>query len=263
MTPALLLATVLSAATAQAQSAQAVLETMYQEYEAGVANIDNYTLVEDISGHEIVTYMEKTVVDGRPVFRTPEGEGERTAGDVMWRLDSYADHARLDGRETVEQRQCYVVVFEDIAALALEEGLESGQGDFRPTTGTFYIDTDDYLVRKMVLEGEYEHQGATHTSTMVALLQDYRDVGGLSYPFRTVMTVQGLPTGDMSEEDLEEARRSMEEMKQQMAEMPESQRAMMERMMKPQMERLEQMLQGGALEFVTVVKDLKVNAGPP
>ena len=262
--PTLLLGATLSAATAQAQSAQTVLKTMYEKYEAGVANIDNYTLVEDLGGHEVVTYLEKTIVEGHPVFRTPTAaEGERRAGDMLWRLDAYADHARLQGRETVEERECYVVVIDDLAGIALDEGMEPGGGDFRPRSGTWYVDTDDYVLRKMVLEGEFEYEGTTHTSTMIALLRDYRDVGGLLYPFRTVMTVEGLPTADMSEEDLEEARRSMRELEEQMEQMSDQQRAMMERMMKPQLEMLEQMLEGGNLEFTTVVRELKVNTGPP
>ncbi len=262
--PFLLLGAMLSASPAAAQSAEAVLKTMYEKYESGVAGIENYTLVEDIGGHEVVTYMEKSMVDGRPVFRTPTAAvGDRRAGDIYGRLDTYAERARLEGRETVEERECYVVVFDDLADIALEEGMEPGGGDFHPRTGTLYVDTDDYVVRKMMLEGEYEYEGTTHTSTMIALLRDYRDVGGLLYPFRTVMTVEGLPTADISEEDLEQARQSMRELEEQMKQMSDEQRAMMERMMKPQMERLEQMLEGGNLEFTTVVREFKVNAGPP
>ncbi len=48
-----------------------------------------------------------------------------------------------------------------------------------------------------------------------------------------------------------------------MAEMPESQRQMMESMMKGQLEQLEKMVESGKMEITTQVKELKVNTGPP
>jgi hypothetical protein len=46
--------------------------------------------------------------------------------------------------------------------------------------------------------------------------------------------------------------------------MPEAQRAMLEGMLKPQIEQLEEMLGSeGGMEMTITVKEIKVNAGPP
>jgi hypothetical protein len=48
-----------------------------------------------------------------------------------------------------------------------------------------------------------------------------------------------------------------------MEQMSDQQRAMMEQMMKPQLEQMERMLQAGQMEFSMEVKELRVNTGPP
>ena len=46
-------------------------------------------------------------------------------------------------------------------------------------------------------------------------------------------------------------------------EMPSCCGPMMERMMKPQLEQFERMLEAGQMEFTMEVKELRVNTGPP
>jgi hypothetical protein len=262
MIPGLLLAASVSAPPAAAQSAQNVLRTAFETYEGRVAGIENYTVVQETMGVRVENYFEKTLVDGRPVFRTPD-EADEGTGDYYSKLDRHGQHARLDGRETVQSEDCYVLVFDDLSQIQLDEGFEPEQGDFHPRKGIFLIDTDDYVVRRMTLEGEYEHEGTTHPSTMVVHMQDYRTVDGMLYPFRTVVTVEGLPPSGMSEQDLQEARESYAELQKQMEQMSDQQRAMMEQMMKPQLEQMERMLQAGQMEFSMEVKELRVNTGPP
>ncbi len=45
--------------------------------------------------------------------------------------------------------------------------------------------------------------------------------------------------------------------------MPESQRKMMESMVGGQIEKLEEMVNSGNLDFTLAVKELRVNSGPP
>ncbi len=260
--PVLLLAATAAAQPASAQSAQSVLRTAFETYERRVAGIENYTVVQETMGVQVVSYFEKTLVDGRPVFKAPDNADEGM-GDFYSKLDSYAQHARLEGRETLQGEECYVLVFDDLSQIQLDEGFEPEQGDFHPRKGTFLIDTDDYVIRRMTLEGEYEHEGTTHPSTMIARMQDYRTVDGMPYPFRTVVTLEGLPPTGMSEKDLREARESWEQLQKQMQQMSDEQRAMMERMMKPQLEQFERMLEAGQMEFSMEVKELRVNTGPP
>jgi hypothetical protein len=78
------------------------------------------------------------------------------------------------------------------------------------------------------------------------------------HPFLISVLVEGAIPG-MSEGEVEELRQQMADMEKQLAEMPESQRAMVEGMMKPQMERLEQMLGGGGMEVTIQTKEVRVN----
>jgi hypothetical protein len=67
----------------------------------------------------------------------------------------------------------------------------------------------------------------------------------------------------MSPEEREKTREQLAEARAKMAEVPEAQRAMVEKMMGGQLEKLEKMLADDALSFTFVVQEVKVNAGPP
>lgn len=55
-------------ATVAAQTAQQILDGAVERYERRVADIDDYTVVQETDGVEQVTYYEKRTVDGHPVF---------------------------------------------------------------------------------------------------------------------------------------------------------------------------------------------------
>jgi hypothetical protein len=221
---ALLLAASAAVPPAAAQSAQSVLRTAFETYEQRVASIESYTVVQETMGVQVENYFEKRLVDGRSVFRMP-GDADEGMGDFYSKLDGYGQHARLQGRETLQGEECYVLAFDDLSQIRLNEGFEPQQGNFHPRTGTFLIDTDDLVVRRITIEGEWEHEGTRHPSTMIVHMQDYRTV------------------------DVEQ--------------MSDQQRAMMEQMMKPQLEQMERMLQASQMEFSVLVKELRVNTGPP
>jgi hypothetical protein len=79
--------------------------------------------------------------------------------------------------------------------------------------------------------------------------------------------MQGLGAAmGVSDADMAEARKQLDEMKKQMDQMPEAQRAMMEGMLRQQTAAMEQMLGGGGGSGMTIemrVKRLDVNTGPP
>lgn len=252
----------ISAASASAQSAQDVIKTAMERYERAVAGIDNYTLVQNAMGIEMTNYFEKTEVDGYPVFLPAEAsEADTEHSDVLRNLHQYAERMKLDGEEMVGERRCYVLSLEDFSGMDI--GMDAEQGDFQPRRGTFYIDTDEYLMRRMRMEGDLAMNGQIHQTTMIAELQDWRTVEGMPHPFKTSISIQGIPTPDISQEDLEKAQKAMADLEKQMKEMPESQRNMMQSMMGPQLERLQQIIQSGSMAFEVEVKELRVNTGPP
>jgi hypothetical protein len=260
---ATLLALTLSAPAA-AQSAKQVLQESMERYENRMANVDNFTVVQDVMGYETTSYFEKHTVDGHPMFVMKGMGGDETEdmGVLYGEFMELADHAEVKGTETVDGKDCYVVHVPDMSVVDWNPQMGKEDADFKAKSGTFYIDRDDYLLRKMVIDAEAQREGKTVPVTMEMMLKDYREVDGVVHPFLTEMKISGL-TGSMSEEDMAKARESLEEMKAEMAKMDEAQRKMMESMMKGQMERLEEMVESGEMNVTITVKELLVNAGPP
>jgi hypothetical protein len=117
-------------------------------------------------------------------------------------------------------------------------------------------------MRRMEIEGEVLREGQGTPVTMEMVPSDYRTVDGLVHPFLTQMTMSGLK-GAVSEEEMEQARQALAEMKKQMAEMPADQREMMNSMMGSQMDRLEDVVNSGEMKVTVQVKEVRVNEGDP
>jgi hypothetical protein len=254
---------VVLAVPATAQSAKDVLETAMERHEQRLAGIDNITVVQEVMGFEMTSYFEKQMVDGHPTLMmkdTGDGSMEDVGIDYAAFKD-IADHATLTGIETVDGQSCYALRVDDLSTLDWNPSVGENDSDFTAKTGTFYIDRDEYLLRKMEIEGEAQRDGRVVPVNMQMLVTDYREVDGWIHPFVTEMTVSGF-AGGLSEEDKEEAREALEEMREQMKDMSASERAMMEKMMAGQIERLEEMLESGEMNVTVQVKELRVNAGP-
>jgi hypothetical protein len=256
--PVAALIVALAPAVRAADDAKRVLNVALDKHEKRLEGIAGFTVVQETMGFQVTTEFETVTVDGHPQLRV-KGEAENPAqemGMMYSHLREMSEHAELDGTEQVDGRECWKIRVDD---LKMFEGTDTGEAssDFKPDTGWFFLDRDEYLMRRMVVEGEGTRDGRVIPVTMQLDLQDYREVDGLIYPFRTTIVIDGI-SADISEEDLAEARQALEEMEKQMAEMPAEQRKMMESMMGPQMERLEKMATSGKMEMEVAVKDLQV-----
>ena len=251
-----------------AQSARSVLERMIAEYDRRAESIDNYTIVQDVMGQTMTMYYEKDASGVHPVFRVRKVTGPgRGANDPMggtedefWdKLPAMMEQARSGGKETVDGHATEVVVIDDLSESGFGERFAQGKGDFTPQRATLYVDPELWIPRRTVITGVMKSEGRTADITMTMDAQDIREVDGLLQPFRTLVRVDGL--GKAIDPKM---RQQYEEMKKQLAEMPESQRQMAERMMKGQMEQIEQMMNGdGGMNLELVVRELHVNTGPP
>ena len=147
------------------------------------------------------------------------------------------------------------------ASGSVPDGAAGPESDsFTPKTGKLFIDTELWIPRRMEFTGDMKTDNGTHEVTSVISLEDYREVSGFLHPFRTVMRMEGI--GAMIDPEM---RAQYDEMKRQLESVPESQRAMVERMMGAQMERMEEMMSGGddTMTVEVIVKELRVNTGPP
>ncbi len=245
---------------AAAQSAEEILMTALKEYERRMEGIENYTIVQETMGFETSITFERTEVDGRVVF-VPAGQAAAGGAGMsnFYRMyPKIAEHAELEGKASVDGKQCHVIVV-DLSGLDVDQEMDMGdRGDFVSKQGKLYVDTDDYVIRKMEMEGEITADGETRPMTAVTVLSDYREVEGMLHPFQVHITATGLAAG-MSEEDAEKARKSLEEMEKNLEGMDASQRAMVERMMGGQMEKLRKMLETGQFEITTITKEVRVN----
>jgi hypothetical protein len=240
---------------------------MLAEYERRIENVDNYTVVQEMMGVEAVMYFEEEIEDGRPIMRlrrnsvagmTSDSDDDDTFAEMYKMVPQLIAHATYEGRGEVDGHAVHVIDVEDLDQL--DFGQEMGDTDFTPQRGTFFIDTDLWIPRRMTFTGEAETADGPRTVTSTIDLLDYREIDGMLHPFATSITVEGI--GAMVDPEM---RAQYEEMKKQLAELPEAQRAMAERMMKGQMEQIEKMMEGGddAMTVQTTVRELRVNQGPP
>lgn len=267
--PLLALVGLLLPAAASAQSAAEILGTAVERWEARLADIDNYTVVQSVNGMSFTVYFEKRMQDGHPVLEPriiggqnlpamPQGAQARTLEPNM--LARFNDRAVLDGTESVGGRSAWVLRIDDLSGMDLGAEAE----DFAPEGMTIHLDQQDYVPLQMTMSGQLTRNGQSHPVTMTTRMEDYRDVQGVLYPFRTITTMDGM-MGAMSEEE----RSQMEEMKKRLAEMPPEQRTMMEQQMKnmphmrAMMEQMGAASEGGAFETTMQVEEIRVNQGPP
>jgi hypothetical protein len=261
---------VIGSSTAVAQSAADVINAMVSTYEKNAESVQNYTLVQETMGMETVSYFEKEIVSGHPVFRLREA---RAAGVVVkpeeaeeGRWDQFyvmapelISRASYEGRDNVEGDAVHVISLADLDEIGFGPGATQGNQNFEPQRAKLYVDVETSLMRRMVFEGQMEQDGETHDITSTMDFKDYREVDGMTQPFLITIAMQGL--GGAMDED---SRKQYEEMKKELEQMPEEQRKMVEKMMQGQLAQYEKMMEGeGGITVEMRVKELRVNSGPP
>lgn len=271
------LAPTLAPAAVGAQSASEIMEDALDAYMERMKGVENYTVTQTVMGMESTVYFVREEMDGRATFvpdmsAMPGGMGEGADQSNMGRFDSnyfmrdeFIQRMRVDGSEEVDGNDTWVLSVDDFSGLDVNS-FSGGTGSFEPSSMRMYMDKDDYLPRRMDMSGSTEIQGQTHEVSTTVLLMDYREVDGLVYPFRMEVATEGLgdamgsAMGGMSEEDQARMDEMMADMEDQLADLPESQRAMVEKMMKGRMgEMMNQAMDNLVIETLRVA----VNEGPP
>ncbi len=269
-----LLAT-LAPPAARAQTAAQVFQTAMDRYASRMKGIESYTVVQDMMGFETTTYHSRVEGSDPPIYDTkvviagqdlsslsPAQKEQARSPDMSELYPELAKRASLKGSESVDGHETYVIEIDDLSGISVwQQSGEAGQS-FEPKTMTMYLDKDQYVPRRVRIEGSTDMNGKKSDITMVMNAGDYREVEGLLYPFHTTMHMEGMENA-MSPEDRAQAQESLDQMEEQMKNMPEAQRKMMEKMMGGQMEKLKQMVGGGGMDMEVSVKDVKVNTPPP
>jgi len=268
--PAVIVGAALAASSAGAQQAQDVLDTALEKYEQRMEGIENYTVVQEVLGTAVTMYFERSTVDGHTVFvlAGPLAGGDAKAGSAdPWKdMSRIRDRAVLVGQKEIEGTPTYEIRIDDPQNLDLGQSMVQSQknADFTLNRITMWLDSKDYVIRRMEMAGEMAKDGRKSPVTVEVDMLDYRNVEGMLHPFHTVMNMQGVAeAADISEEDLAKARKSLDELEANMAKMSDSQRAMMQRVMGNQLEKLRGIVESGGTRFEMEVRELRVNTGPP
>ena len=184
--------------------------------------------------------------------------------DARGMMRQIGDRARVDGTETIDGHETWLLTVPDPAELDLED-----QEDFTPESMSFNVDRELYVLRRASVKGEADFDGRKGPMAISVRFEDYRDVGTLLLPFHTVTAIDGLQSA-MSEEDrkmLADMDEQLAKMDEQLKDLPPEQRAMAESMLKAQMPQLEQMRTAaaneGPSELAVQVLEARVNTGPP
>lgn len=175
-------------------------------------------------------------------------------------LADFASRAKLVGTEKVDGIEAFHLRASDLDhRQAFEEG-----GEMVIDTMSLWVDKEMYVPLKLTMQGTMSAQGETRAVQIEKLDSDYREVEGSSMyePYRQVMSMGGVMS-DKDKKEMQKAQAELAKFEQQMAAMPESQRAMMEKMMGPQLETIRNMAASGNMEVVTEVNAIIVNNGSP
>lgn len=259
----------LAPASLTGQSAADVFSRMLAEQDRRAARVENYTLVQEVMGMTMTIYMVKEMVGSHAVFHARDTKIDGMTGSQQFQVpadvssDLYSElptlgaQARYVKRDAIEGKAVHVVEIPDLSkARAFQNANQPSDARFEPGRGTFFVDAEQWVPRRMIIEGTVTREGKTSDVTMTMDLQDYREVEGLLHPFRTTVRVEGMVDPQMQGQ--------IRQMKQQMEQLPEAQRKMMEQMLQGQMGQLMNAIgDDGSMTFDGTVRELRVNAGPP
>jgi hypothetical protein len=213
-------------------------------------------MVKEMAGSHAVFRVQDTRVDGMTGAQQFQAPADVSA-DLFTELPTLGEHARYVKRDAIDGKAVHVVEIPDLSrARAFQNARQSPDARFEPGRGTFFVDADLWVPRRMIIEGQVTREGKTSDVTMTMDLQDYREVEGMLHPFRTMARVEGMVDPEMQAQ--------IRQMKQQMEQLPEAQRNMMEQMLQGQMGQFMKMIgDDGSVTFEGTVRELRVNAGPP
>ncbi|MEM9998357.1 MAG: hypothetical protein AAF809_11700 [Bacteroidota bacterium] len=264
----LLLAVVAVPAWAQPSGAD-LIQTTIDRYAQRMADVENYAVTQTMSmmNMSMTTYYERDP-DGGPLAYTTttyvngqaSASGPDASGDPYAALACMKSKASYAGTETIDGETTHVVRIDDMGDCAEAMGMTDGEGmpEGELSSGTMYIDTDDYVLRRMMMEGTMNADGRTADFSSTMTMSDYRTTDGLLHPWLTEMTMTGMDAM-MGGEDGEDLQSQIAEMRAQMEEIPESMRGMIE----DQIKMLEDSMTGDGMTMTMTVTEVTVNEGPP
>jgi len=252
-----------------------ILQRALAAHETRLSGVDDLTIRQEVLGFPSVIFMEKEMVDGRPVLRSRSVDaagipGGMDPGDMTGELWSdpvglfgdALDRWTLEGTGSAEGRPTWQLSLTDFEGLSWDATIPGEDAPFHPRSIWLELEQDRHIPLHMALEGEVVDGTERRPVSVEVRFSDYQEVNGYLHPFLSVLEVD-LAQAGLSAEEVAQARAGLDELRRQMESIPEAQRAMMEQMMGDQIRMLENALSGERIQLELRVLDLQVNTGPP
>lgn len=259
----------LLSAAAFSQSPEEIMNRMISQYSNSLDGIETMMTVSSMDGFmatdvpDTTYYRKVTLEDGTQVFEDVSSGGD-TPGADYWNFkenfETISENSTYEGTETIDGNEAHVIFIEDVSALygeTMGEMENGGQGE--PQSGRFYIDADDYVPLRMSFDVQFEGE---YSGTVDVNMRDYRSVDGIQMAFLTEIAMEGI-SDQFSAEDLAEAREGMRELREQLENASGMQKRIMERAVKPQLERMEKILEEGSMTMSITIVEAQTNVSIP
>lgn len=193
-----------------------------------------------------------------PVFGDSEMDSDLISGVFDEQLPKLIRGAGSVSNDVVESYSVYRVEIDDVDLLndLSGEEIEYADVDADLKKAVIWLDREELIARKINFEQQDESGGEI---SVVISFNNYGYYSGLPIAQSVEFSIAGFDT-QLSDEEITEARRAMQQMEQQLEQMPEAQRKVIEQQLKPQMEQFEAMIEsGGMSEMAIIVTEVRVN----
>lgn len=190
-----------------------------------------------------------------------ENDGRADARSRITDLAWFARNARLVGTEEVANRPSYHLRVEDFAGVELPDS----DVEFDPTGASLWIDMEEYVPLRLLVEGQATVDGSTDDITVEKISHAWNDDEGLFLAHEEIMSLAGAMfiADEEQRAEMQEALDQLDDMEEQLDGLSQSQIDMIMSRMAPQIAQLERMARGEPLTVVTNVVEVRVNEGPP
>lgn len=250
-----------------AQSPQEILDRMIEQYTNSIEDVETMMMISRMEGfmetESDTTYYRKVETDGFPTLQAVDSDSQTPAANYynfQENYDALVENSTYEGTETVNGREAHVLFIEDVSTLYDDMvTTPEAQQQAEPQSGRMYIDAEDYIPVRMNFDINYEGE---YTGSADMVMSDIRNVDGMLIPFQMEMKIEGI-SGSMSAEDMADAKESMKQFEEQMENATGLQKRIMESTLKPQMERLQKILEEGAMTMTTIIEDVQTNVTIP
>lgn len=243
-------------------------DMMAEKNSSYLANIDRISISMDMDGIPIgamTTMLEKRTENGFSWLAVTGEDSDFDSGINAGLMDDQAIKliraAESVAEETFASVRTYKLTVSDPDVLQgimeqnMDFGMDEDMFEFTPERITLWIDREMLVPRKVYFE---QRGGDGNPMNVEMVMEDYQIHEGLPIAHSVQLSIEGLEN-QFSESELQEARRMMEQMENQLQNMPESQRAMIQDQLRPQLERFEEMLNSGGMSMVMRIRDVQVN----